>query len=147
MEASMGGLVLTKGTRHLIKHLQKEFKGNRLDDLRNDPIDGTTTLIKDVFANGAVDLLWLTNNVKHRHSQRQNPADMKCLLPDDNSAGQAHLEARWIYFLTASNNNVLTPTNHQKIPDCISTVLNDNSYGSIDLRVWKEQPQPRLLCD
>ena len=143
----MGGLVLTKGTRHLIKHFQKEFKGNRLDDLRNDPIDGTTTLIKDVFANSAVDLLWLTNNVKHRHSQRQNPADMKCLLPDDNSAGQAHLEARWIYFLTASNNNVLTPTNHQKIRHCISTVLNDNSYGSIDFDCIECDPQTVFFAD
>jgi len=125
---------------------QKEFKGNRLDDLRNDVIDGNTTRIKDVFANGNVDLLWLTNNVKHRHSQRLS-GDKKCLLPDDNSAGQPHLEARWIYFLTASNNDVLTPTNHQKIRWLISTVLNDSSYGYIDFDCINCDPQTMFYAD
>jgi hypothetical protein len=127
----MGGLVLTKGTRHLIQHFQTEFKGNRLNDLRNDPIMGTTTLIKDAFANGSVDLLWLTNNIKHNHSQRP-PGDKRCLLPDDSSGGQPHLEARWLYFLTSTNANVLSASNHQIIRRLISSVLADTSYGYID---------------
>ena len=128
----MGGLVLTKGTRHLIKHFQTEFRGNCLDDLRNDPIMGTATPIKDAFASANVDLLWLTNNIKHKHSPRK---DNLCLLPDDMSVGQAHLELRWIYFLTYTNTNVLTPANHQIIRHAISSVLNDTSsdpYGFID---------------
>ncbi|MCG2632994.1 hypothetical protein L6654_41255 [Bradyrhizobium sp. WYCCWR 13023] len=126
----MGALVLTKGSRHLISHFNTEFKGNRLKNLRSDPIEGTSTLIKDVFANGNVDLLWLTNNVQHPHSQRTR--DHKCLLPDDNSTGQAHLEVRWLYFLTSGNTNVLTATNHQIIRQAISTVLHDTSYGHIE---------------
>jgi hypothetical protein len=125
----MGALVLTKGTRHLVAHFQTEFNGQRLNDLRNDYIMGTTTLIRDAFANGNVDLLWLTNNIKHAHSPR---ADHKCLLPDDGSAGQAHLEARWIYFLTSAKINVLGSANHQIIRKAISTVLKDTSYGYID---------------
>ena len=127
----MGGLVLTKGTRHLIKHFQKEFKGNRLAQLRTDNILGTTTPIKDAFANGAVDLLWLTNNVKHQHSPRPNN-DHLCLLPDDGSVGQNHLEKRWLYFLTSTNARVLTASNHQIIRMAISSVLNDPSYDHID---------------
>lgn len=124
----MGGLVLTKGTRHLIKHFQKEFKANRLSDLRSDNILGTTIPIKDAFADNSMDLLALTNTVKHNHSPR---GDHKCLLPDDNSGGQPHLEARWIYFLS-NNANVLTPANHQIIRQLISMVLNDTSYDHID---------------
>jgi hypothetical protein len=60
----------SKGTRHLIKHFQKEFAGNRLKDLRTDNIDSTTIPIKTVFANSSMDLLGLTNIVKHAHSGR-----------------------------------------------------------------------------
>src|SRR5450432_3802139 len=97
MEVSMGSLVLTKGTRHLINHFRKAFSPPRLDQLRTDNILGTTTPIKAAFADASNDLLALSLNVKHNHSPR---GDHKCLLPDDNSGGQPHLEARWIYFLS-----------------------------------------------
>jgi hypothetical protein len=144
MEVSMGSLVLTKGTRHLIKHFQKEFRPPRLDDLRNDPIMGTATRIKDAFADSTNDLLWLTNNIKHPHSTRAS--DHKCLLPDDSSGGQPHLEARWIYFLS-NNANVLTPTNHQTIRGLISKVLNDTSYGYIDFDCIEGPTQTVLPAD
>jgi hypothetical protein len=124
----MGGLVLTKGTRHLIKHFQKAFRPPRLNQLRSDNIRGTATLIKDAFADNTMDLLGLTNIIKHNHSPR---GDHRSLLPDDSSSGQPHLEARWIYFLS-NNANVLTPTHHQVIRGLISMVLNDPSYDHID---------------
>jgi hypothetical protein len=140
----MGSLVLTKGTIHLIKHFQHEFKPPRLDDLRNDNIMGTGTRIKDAFANSTNDLLWLTNNIKHNHSPRAG--DHKCLLPDDSSGGQPHLEARWIYFLS-NNANVLTPANHQVIRGLISKVLNDPSYGYIDFDCVEGPTQTVLSAD
>lgn len=139
----MGGLVLTKGTRHLIQHFQKEFKANRLSDLRNDNILGTTIPIKVAFADSSFDLLGLTNTIKHNHSPR---GDHKCLLPDDNSGGQPHLEARWMYFL-GNNANVLTPTNHQKIRQLISMVLNDPSYDHIDFDCIDYTPQTVFSAD
>jgi len=139
----MGGLVLTKGTRHLIKHFQKEFKPPRLDQLRTDNILATGTPITDAFADKTNDLLWLTNNIKHGHSPR---ADKKCLLPDDNSGGQPHLEARWVYFL-GNHANVLTPANHQIIRELISMVLNDTSYGYIDFDCIECSPQSVFYAD
>ncbi|SHG64372.1 hypothetical protein [Bradyrhizobium erythrophlei] len=139
----MGSLVLTKGTRHLIKHFQKEFSPPRLADLRNDNILGTATAIKTAFADPNNDLLALTLNVKHKHSPR---GDNKCLLPDDSSGGQPHLEARWIYFLS-NNSNVLTPNNHQIIRGLISTVLNDTSYGYIDFDCIEGPTQTVLPSD
>src|SRR6267142_3521980 len=120
-EANMGGLVLTKGTRHLINHFCKEFSGGRLKNLREDNILASGTNIRVAFADPGNDLSVLTNNIKHSHSPR---GDNKCLLPDDNSGGQPHLEVRWILFL----NSILSPDNHKKIKDGILKVLFDNSY-------------------
>ena len=53
----MGGLVLTKGTRHLIEHLNKAFKENRLENLRDDDIHNQPgNRIRDAFANAGNDL-------------------------------------------------------------------------------------------
>src|SRR6476659_10326406 len=59
-EATMGGLVLTKGTRHLIKHFHKEFSGGRLKNLREDNILASGTNIRVAFADPANDLSVLT---------------------------------------------------------------------------------------
>jgi hypothetical protein len=128
-----------------MKHFNKEFKGTRLDDLRTSTVLGKTDKIKDLFANGNVDLLWLTENVQHGHSPRNK--DKKCLLPDDESNGQPHLEARWIYFLTETNLNVLTNTNHQKIRTAISAVLSDPSYDRIEFDCIECDPQNVFAAD
>jgi hypothetical protein len=114
-----------------------------LKDLRTDNIYGTNIPIKSVFANLSMDLLGLTNIVKHGHSPR---GDRKCLLPDDNSGGQPHLENRWLYFL-GNNVNVLTPQNHQIIRQLISMVLNDTSYDHIDFDCIDWTPQTVFYAD
>jgi hypothetical protein len=140
MEAGMGGLVLTKGTRHLIKHFQNEFSGGRLKNLREDNILGTGTKIKNAFADSNVNLAELTYTVKHGHSGR---GDKRCLLPDDNSSGQPHLEARWMLFL----NSILYPDNHKKIREAISKVLDDTSYDHIDFDCIESTDQTVFVAD
>jgi hypothetical protein len=136
----MGGLVLTKGTRHLIKHFCKEFSGGRLKNLREDNILASGTNIRVAFADPGNDLSVLTNIIKHSHSPR---GDNKCLLPDDNSGGQPHLEVRWILFL----NSILSPDNHKKIKDGILKVLFDNSYDHIDFDCVESTCQDVLVSD
>ena len=138
----MGGLVLTKGTRHLINHFCKEFSGNRLKNLREDNILGSGTKIKDAFADPYVDLSVLTYIIKHGHSGRP-VGDKRCLLPDDNSSGQPHLEARWILFL----NSILIPDNHKKIREAIVKVLDDTSYDHIDFDCVESTCQDVLVSD
>lgn len=121
----MGALILTRGTRHLIRHFNTEFKDARLRQLRRDTIDGSATRIVDAFDDATTDLSVLTQIVKHGHSGR---GDKKCLLPDDNSNGQPHLESRWIHFL----NSILTARNHQKIRKAIVDVLKDPSFDYIE---------------
>jgi hypothetical protein len=141
LEAEMGALVLTKGTRKLIKQLNQEFN-KFLTHYRNDNILGTTTPIAAAFANPNVDLLWLTLNIKHAHSPRN---DKLCLLPDD-ATGHPHLEKRWIYFLS-NHANVLTQNNHKAIRAAISNVLNDSSYGGIQFDSIDYAPQTVFLSD
>lgn len=138
----MGALVLTKGTRKLIDQFTQEFSHPRLDDYRSDNIMGTTIPIAQAFADPSIDLLWLTRNVRHRHSPR---GDNRCLLPDD-TTGHPHLEARWLYFLS-NNPNVLTATNHQKIRKAISGALNDRSYDSIQFDCIDCSPQTVFVSD
>jgi hypothetical protein len=124
----MGGLVRTKGTILLARHFEKAFKANRLDDLRTQPIDGTTIPIKSVFNDPSMTLLDLTNIVKHPHSGHPQK---KCLLPDSYPPGHGHLEKRWLYFL-GNHPNVLTSSNHVKIREAIFKVLDDTSYDHIE---------------
>ena len=138
----MGSLVLTKGTRHLIKHFQNEFKGSRLKNLREDDILGTGTKIRDAFADPNVDLSVLTYIIKHGHSGRPAP-DKRCLLPDDNSSGQPHLEARWILFL----NSILSADHHKEIREAIVKVLDDTSYDHIDFDCVESTAQEVFVSD
>src|SRR5260370_30977167 len=66
MEASMGGLVLTKGTRLLIKQLNQEF-GKHIDHYRQDNNNGTQTPISQLFADATQNLYTLTYNIKLKH--------------------------------------------------------------------------------
>ena len=136
----MGSLVLTKGTRHLIKHFQKEFSGGRLKNLREDNIDASGNKIRDVFAATYLDLSDLTNIIKHAHSGR---GDKKCLLPDDNSGGQPHLEARWILFL----NSILKKEHHKTIREAIVKVLDHASYDHIDFDCIESTAQDVFVSD
>jgi hypothetical protein len=126
----------------LIKHFQKEFSGNRLKNLREDDILGSGTKIKDAFNDPNVDLSVLTYIIKHGHSGRP-VGDKRCLLPDDNSSGQPHLEARWIHFL----NSILSPDNHKKIREAIVKVLLDNSYDYIDFDCIESNAQDVFVSD
>jgi hypothetical protein len=135
----MGGLVLTKGTRHLIKHFQQEFSGGKLNQLRRDNIDGSGTRIRDAFANPHLNLADLTDGVKHGHSRR---ADKRCLLPDD-TTGHAHLVIRWMLFL----NSVLKPDHHKTIREEILKVLDDTSYDYIDFDCIEATDQAVFVSD
>src|SRR5215204_4048759 len=139
----MGGLVRTKGTLHLVDHFNKEFRGNKLDDLRTKNIDLTTTPIKSVFEDAAgLNLLELTTIVKHSHSHHPQK---KCLLPDS-FAGHNHLEKRWLYFL-GNHLNVLQPANHIKIRRAIYKVLDDNTYDHIEFDCIETLTQDVLWAD
>ena len=132
MEASMGGLVLTKGTRLLIKQLNQEF-GKHIDHYRQDKNNGTQTPISQLFADATQNLYTLTYNIKLKHSPR---GDHRPLLPDD-TTGHAHIDARWLYFLAVdpqdpNNPNRLTQANHDQIRTEISNVLGDTSYDHIE---------------
>jgi hypothetical protein len=141
-EAGMGGLVLTKGTRHLIKHFQGEFSGGKLKNLREDKILGSGTKIVDAFDNSHVDLAVLTDLIRHGHSGRPD-GDKRCLLPDDSSGGQPHLEARWMLFL----NTILSAENHQKIREAIVKVLKNRSYDHIDFDCIESTAQDVFISD
>jgi hypothetical protein len=125
----------------LINHFQKEFSGGRLKNLREDDILGTGTKIRDAFADPNVDLSVLTYIIRHAHSGRSQ--DKKCLLPDDNSSGQPHLEARWILFL----NSILSADHHKEIREAIVKVLLDNSYDHIDFDCVESTAQAVFVSD
>ena len=122
----MGALISTIGTRYIVSNLNRAFSPPRIGNLRNDPPIG------DPAGNGQTiaqyfnpaqghDLLWLSQNMKHRHSQRPHN---ETFLPEDTTRSP-HAEQRWIYFLTAANPNVLTAANHTAIRNLIWKGLTD----------------------
>jgi hypothetical protein len=143
----MGALVLTKGTRLLIKQLNQEF-GKHLHHYRNDNNDGTATPIRQLFAGRNENLGTLTDKIKQPHSPR---GDRRSLLPDDPS-GHTHIEARWKYFLAVdpkdpNNPNRLTQPNHDLIRTEISKVLGDPSYDHIEFDSIEFTPQTVFVED
>lgn len=113
----MGSLVSTVATRIIIRHLNKTFSLQRFHHIRNDSPSndpaGNGQTIAAYFAPGAGhDLLWLSLNIKHKLSQRP---DNRLFLPEDFGVRSPNAEARWKYFLTAANANVLTAVNHAAI--------------------------------
>jgi hypothetical protein len=113
----MGGLVSTVATRIIIRHLNKTFSLQRFHHIRNEPPlndpAGNGQAIAAYFAPGAgYDLLQLSLAIKHRVSQR--PGN-ELFLPEDFGVRSPHAEARWKYFLTVGNANVLTQVNHTAI--------------------------------
>ena len=113
----MGALISTVGTRVIIHHLNKVFSLQRLRHLRNDPPSndpaGNGQAIQEYFAPGAgYDLLGLSTTIKHQVSQRSGK---EMFLPEDLGVRSPHVEARWKYFLDATNPNVLTHVNHTVI--------------------------------
>jgi len=120
-EESMGGLVSTVATRIIVRYLNKTFSLQRLHHIRNDPPSndpaGNGQVIAAYFAPAAGnDLLWLSLHIKHRLSQRP---DNRLFLPEDFGVRSPNAEARWKYFLTVANANVLTPGNHAAIVSLI----------------------------
>jgi hypothetical protein len=95
----MGSLINTVGTRLLIEHFNTEFRGTRLDDIRNDPPTSIPVgpPIQEYF-NTNPDLMWLTNNMTHAHAST-SPGN-RCFLPPKHSdAGSPQAINRWIWFI------------------------------------------------
>jgi hypothetical protein len=95
----MGSLINTVGTRLLIEHFNTEFRGSRLDDLRNDPPTSIPAgpPIQQYFLTNQ-DLNWLTNNMTHAHANT-SPGN-RCFVPPKHSdAGSPHAIARWMWFI------------------------------------------------
>jgi hypothetical protein len=112
----MGSLVSTVATRIIIRHLNKTFSLQRLHHIRSDPPSndpaGNGQTIAAYFAPGGQDLFWLSQNIRHNVSQRP---DNRLFLPEDFGVRSPNAEARWKYFLTVGNANVLTHVNHTAI--------------------------------
>jgi hypothetical protein len=123
----MGALISTVGTRYLVNHLNRAFSSPRIEQLRSDPPKVAPTgsalpagsLIMDYFNDNTIDLLWLSQQLKHDHSRR---GDNKCFLPED-MGRSTKTEQRWVYFLTKTNPNVLTQANHDLIRKAIFRAL------------------------
>jgi hypothetical protein len=122
----MGALISTVGTRLVISQLNRAFSAPRIQFMRTDPSitdpSGTGKPIQWYFGPAAlaqipaIDLLWLTNNMKHLISPRPNH---EVFLLDDVSRRSPNAERRWLYFLTQANPNVLTGVNHTAIISAI----------------------------
>jgi hypothetical protein len=134
----MGGLVSTVGTRLLISHFNRAFSAPRITHMRTDPSigdpSGTGETIAWYFGPGGlaqfpnIDLLWISQNMKHRLSPRPHN---EVFLPDDASRRSPNAEKRWLYFLTQNNPNVLTLPNHTAIKNAIYQGLNSvNGSGN-----------------
>jgi hypothetical protein len=95
----MGSLINTVGTRLLIEHFNTEFRGTRLDDIRNDPSASAPggQPIQEYFRTNQ-DLNWLTNNITHAHAST-SPGN-RCFLPPRHSdAGSPNAISRWRWFI------------------------------------------------
>ncbi len=121
----MGALISTIGTRYIVGGLNRAFSPPRIRHIRNQhPIrDPANQTIAEYFnpAHPGGDLLWLTQTIRHSHSSRPNN---ECFLPEDERRSPKAVP-RWLYFLTSTNPNVLTPANHVAIRNLIWKGLTD----------------------
>ena len=126
----MGALISTIGTRYIVAALNRAFSPPRICQIRNQHpiVDPANQVIAEYFnpAHPGGDLLWLTQNIKHLHSNRANH---ECFLPEDETRSPRAV-ARWLYFLTSANPNVLTAANHVAIRNLIYRGLTDRDANN-----------------
>jgi hypothetical protein len=105
----------------LIQHFNFEFRGSRINDIRNNPSTHNPggPPIREYFTTNK-DLKWLTDTIMHAHASRP---DKRCFLPVKNKdKASPNAIARWAWFIDKSNIsgfNALLDKNHVDVCDAI----------------------------